>query len=271
MIPLRDSIPSRTVPVVNYTLIALCTGVFFIQLGEPPRGGGGLVERFGMIPRRVFDPDAVITRREQMAVMDRVGRVVRVVEQPRELAPPPFSPWFTLVTCTFLHGGWLHFLGNMWFLFIFGDNVEDRVGHVGYLLFYLVSGVAASAAHMLSAPGSEIPTIGASGAIASVMGAYMLLYPRANVVSLIPIFFFIQIVVLPAPVFLGIWFALQFLQGAWSVTASQATGVAWWAHIGGFAFGFLIAAALRGVGETRPPVDHMRRRSAHPAIYRYHR
>jgi membrane associated rhomboid family serine protease len=271
MIPLRDNIPSRTVPVVNYAMIAACTLVFLAQAGEGAGGGSPLVERFGMIPKRVLNPDAVIIRSEQVAMVDRFGRLVRVAERPRELAAPPFSPWLTLLTCIFLHGGWLHFLGNMWFLFIFGDNVEDRIGHVGYLLFYLVSGVAASVAHLLSAPASDIPTIGASGAIASVMGAYMLFYPRAHVVSLIPIIFFIQIAVLPAPVFLGIWFVLQFFQGMWAFTAAQSTGVAWWAHIGGFAFGFLIAAGLRAVGETRPAVEHTRPHTERVSMYRYHR
>lgn len=271
MIPLRDNIPSRTVPLVNYAMIAACTLVFLAQLGSGGEGGSLLVERYGMIPKRVLNPQAEIVRREPVALVDRFGRILQVAERPRILAAPPFSPWLTLLTCVFLHGGWLHFLGNMWFLFIFGDNVEDRIGHAGYLLFYLISGVAASAAHMLVDPASEIPTIGASGAIASVMGAYMLLYPRANVISLIPIVFIFQIVVLPAPVFLGVWFLLQFFQGVWSVTSLQATGVAWWAHIGGFAFGFLIAAGLRSVGETRPPVDRMRPHTDHITAYRYHR
>ncbi|MEQ8790851.1 MAG: rhomboid family intramembrane serine protease [Pirellulaceae bacterium] len=135
---------------------------------------------------------------------------------------------------------------------IFGDNVEDRIGHVGYLIFYVVAGVAASASHLLSAPLSTVPTIGASGAIAGVMGAYLLLYPRAKVVSLLPIGFILPMIVLPAPVFLVIWFLLQLIQGVWSVTSVQTTGVAWWAHIGGFAFGFLVAAVLRAVGDRRP-------------------
>lgn len=269
MIPLRDNIPSRTAPVINYAMIAACTLVFLAQLADQADGDAELVERLGMIPARVVQPDERIERSERVAVVDRSGRVVQVVERSRELAAAPVHPWLTLLTCIFLHGGWMHFLGNMWFLFIFGDNVEDRIGHVGYLLFYLLSGVAASGAHLLSDPSSQVPTIGVSGAIASVMGAYCLLYPRAQVVSLIPIIVIIQIVVLPAPIFLGIWFALQFFQGLGSITSLQATGVAWWAHIGGFAVGFLAAAALRAFGETRPPVETRRPHTERIAMYRY--
>ncbi|TVS15883.1 MAG: rhomboid family intramembrane serine protease [Planctomycetaceae bacterium] len=271
MIPLYDSIPSRTTPLVNYAMIGVCSLVFFAQLADESEGTAPLVERLGMIPARVLNPEEPIQRLERIAVVNRFGQIVEVVNRPRQLASPPFNPWWTLLTCTFLHGGWMHFLSNMWFLFIFGDNVEDRLGHVGYLLFYLFSGVAASAAHLASDPSSQIPTIGASGAIASVMGAYLLLYPRATVVSLIPIVFILQVVVLPAPVFLGVWFVLQFFQGLGAVGSLQTSGVAWWAHIGGFVFGFLIAAGLCTVGETRPPVQARRPRSQQMTAYRYRR
>lgn len=271
MIPLRDNIPSRTVPIVNYAMVAACTLVFLAQLADQADGEAELVERLGMIPARVMKPEEPIERSERVALVDRFGQVVQVAEQPRELAATPFAPWLTLLTCIFLHGGWMHFLGNMWFLFIFGDNVEDRIGHLGYLLFYLLSGIAASGAHLMSDPSSQIPTIGASGAIASVMGAYLLLYPRAQVVSLIPIVIIMEIVVLPAPVFLGIWFVLQFFQGMWSITSLQTAGVAWWAHIGGFAFGFLVAALLRASGETRSPVEIRRPNTERIAVYRYRR
>jgi membrane associated rhomboid family serine protease len=265
MIPLRDNIPSRTTPVVNYSVIAICGLAFLGQLAE--RGGreASLVERFGMIPLRVVAPEEPVPVRELVPV----GTQMAVIE--REAAPSPLNPWFTLLTCIFLHGGWMHFLGNMWFLFIFGDNVEDRMGHVGYLLFYLFCGVAASAAHLITNPSSPIPTIGASGAIAGVMGAYLLLYPRAMVLSVLPIFIILQVIVLPAPVFLGIWFVIQFFQGAASITSTQTSGVAWWAHIGGFAVGFLIAAGLRAVGETSPPVKEIRPHTDHVGAHRYRR
>jgi membrane associated rhomboid family serine protease len=141
------------------------------------------------------------------------------------------------MTCIFLHGGWMHFLGNMWFLWIFGDNVEDRFGHWGYLAFYLLTGVAASIAHLVTELGSTIPTIGASGAIAGVMGAYLVSYPHARVMTLVPLLYIFYTTVLPAPVFLGIWFVIQFFQGVSQITAVETEGVAWWAHIGGFAVG----------------------------------
>jgi membrane associated rhomboid family serine protease len=252
MIPLRDNIPARTTPVVNYTMIALCSVAFFLQLQEGAEDR--LVERYGMIPRRVMQPD------EPVRIVERqLHPSGRVVQSERVLEAPAFNPWWTLLTCIFLHGGWLHFLGNMWFLHIFGDNVEDRIGHVGFLIFYVVCGVAASLAHLLTDPGSPIPTIGASGAIAGVMGSYFLLYPRSQVLTLVPIFFFLHVMVVPAPVFLGIWFLLQFFQGTLSVTQGvESGGVAWWAHIGGFAMGFGITALLQAVGETRPPVTSRR-------------
>jgi membrane associated rhomboid family serine protease len=142
----------------------------------------------------------------------------------------------------------------MWFLYIFGDNVEDRLGHLGYVIFYLGCGIAASFAHYLTDPGSTIPTIGASGAIAGVMGAYLLLYPHASVLALVPLGFLIQTMVIPAPFFLGLWFLMQLLQGSFAVGTAEAEGVAWWAHIGGFAAGFAIAWLLGATGQTKPKV-----------------
>ncbi len=184
------------------------------------------------------------------------------------MAPSAVPPWLTLLTCIFLHGGWMHFIGNMWFLFIFGDNVEDRLGHVGFLVFYLAAGIAASAAHLATNPASPIPTIGASGAIAGVMGAYFYLYPHARVLTLVPIFVILQMVVLPASVFLAIWFAIQFFQGIFSVGATQATGVAWWAHIGGFAVGLAVAFGLDQLHVLRPKVEQIRPHTDHAGTYR---
>ncbi len=245
MFPIRDNIPSRTVPIVNYAIIGLCALAFLAQLGDQD---DSLVYQFGMVPLRVFHPEERIEIREVVPVPGR-GIVQRVLI----LEPSPVNPWITLLTCIFLHGGWMHFLGNMWFLYIFGDNVEDRIGHVGYLLFYLFCGVAASFAHLMTNPESPLPTIGASGAIAGVMGAYFLFYPRARVLSVVPIFVFLHFIVLPAPVFLGIWFLLQLFQSQ-LITDVTAGGVAWWAHIGGFIVGALGALLLNAVGETRPPV-----------------
>jgi membrane associated rhomboid family serine protease len=177
--------------------------------------------------------------------------------------------WATLLTCTFLHGGWFHFLGNMWFLWIFGDNVEDRLGHGGYLLFYLASGIGASVVHLATGPGSTVPTIGASGAIAGVMGAYLLLYPRSRVLVLVPIVFVFQFFVFPAAVFLGLWFVWQLFQGALAVGAVQAGGVAWWAHVGGFVVGLVVVAALRATGRLGPePVPEVLVRHRAGATFR---
>lgn len=268
MLPLRDNIPSRTTPLVNYAIIGCCTLVFLMQLGERP-GQPSLVERYGMIPARVRDPSARIEIPEQQLV--RTLRGVEVRETLRPAAPPAVPVWLTLLTCTFLHGGWMHFLGNMWFLYIFGDNVEDRLGHGKFLLCYVGWGVAASAAHLVTNASSPIPTIGASGAIAGVMGAYFLLYPRAMVLTLVPIFFFLEIVVLPAPLFLGIWFVLQFFQGAFAILTTQATGVAWWAHIGGFAAGAAVVWILGQTHHLRPRVATVLPNTDHVTYYRFRR
>lgn len=155
--------------------------------------------------------------------------------------------YVTLLSSMFLHGGWMHIAGNMWSLWIFGDNVEDRMGRVGFLCFYLLSGLAAGIGHILTNPASSVPTVGASGAIAGVMGAYLLLFPHARVITLIPIFFFLQVVHIPAVFFLGFWFVSQIFSGAISLATSgpNTGGVAWWAHIGGFVVGILWAFIIR--------------------------
>ena len=223
MIPLRDDVPSRTVPFVNYALMALNGFAFFLELGL----GRGL-ERFvlqnAVVPARFTGPDHAL--------------------QIPEILSTSLDPALggTVLLSMFLHGGWAHFLGNMLYLWIFGDNVEDRMGHSKYLVFYLLCGWAASYAHIAASPDSRIPSIGASGAIAGVLGAYISLYPRAKVVTLLPLGFFMELIQIPALFFLGLWFVQQFLYGALSLTVrtAQTGGVAWWAHIGGFAAGFLL-------------------------------
>jgi len=179
-----------------------------------------------------------------------------------ELGGSPLDPWrfVPLVTANFLHGGWAHIIGNMWFLAIFGDNVEDRLGHLRFLLFYLVCGAFSMLVQGWVMPGSRVPSIGASGAIAGVLGAYVVLYPGARVLTLV----FLFLVDLPAVVFLGIWFVMQLLSGAASLTpaaGAAASGVAWWAHVGGFVLGMVLAVLLRRDQQprmrrewtTRPP------------------
>jgi membrane associated rhomboid family serine protease len=270
MIPLRDNIPSRTFPIVNYLMIAACAVAFLAQLADQKDNEDQLVEGLGLIPARVFHPGEPIIVKQLVVGRGQFGEPRKEIVE-RELPPPPISPWWTLLTCIFLHGGWMHFLGNMWFLYIFGDNVEDRFGHFGYLIFYLACGVAASFSHLMLNASSTMPTIGASGAIAGVMGAYLYLYPRANVLTLVPIVFFLQMMVIPAPVFLVIWFVLQFFQGTMSVTAGESGGVAWWAHIGGFAVGFVVAWILGRTHHLSPPVETRLPDTGRPAVFRYRR
>ena len=267
MIPLRDNIPSRTTPYVTYGIILFCLWAFAHQLVRS-NANPSLIERFGMIPARVLNPDAEITVVHRVRVETPMGPLLQ--EQRVPVAKSTVPAWLTPVTCIFLHGGWLHLIGNMWILFIFGDNVEDRLGHGKYLFFYVASGALASLAHLAIGPGSTVPTIGASGAIAGVMGAYMVLYPQAKVQTIVPVIFIWGIWVLPAPVFLGIWFVMQFFSGAMSITSMESAGVAWWAHIGGFVVGFVVALGLRGTRYMRPAVETVRPRTERVQVYRVH-
>lgn len=256
MFPIRDNIPSRTTPIVNYSIIFICVIVFLMQLVSERVSTDGhhdLVERYGLIPLRVLHPHAQIVVSEVHPFETPFGVELQKVRH--RLPRLPFSPWWTLLTCIFLHGGWLHIIGNMWFLYIFGDNVEDRIGHFRYILFYLGCGLAGSVIHLLTNLDSTLPTIGASGAIAGVMGAYFVFYPRARVLTLVPIVIFLTLIDLPAPVFLGVWFFIQFLQGLAPVTAADTGGVAWWAHIGGFAAGVIVAFAMIRSHTARPAVE----------------
>ena len=258
MIPLRDNIRSEITPVVNYALIIVCAIAFLIQLTDQHDGRDELIERYGMIPVRVLHPDRPVVVQERQYVQTDFGPRIEITEH--EAASPKFPPWMNLLTCIFLHGGWLHLIGNMWFLYIFGDNVEGRLGHLGYLIFYLGCGIAASALHLVTNLSSDMPTIGASGAIAGVMGAYLLLYPRARVSTLVPIVFFITVISIPAPIFLGFWFLLQFYQGTLAIGEVQSEGVAWWAHVGGFLAGALIAYRLKASRRAPPVVEVVRSR-----------
>ncbi|MGA9120834.1 MAG: rhomboid family intramembrane serine protease [Bacteroidota bacterium] len=213
MIPLRDTVRSSTTPYVTYSLIAACSAVFLYEvwLGERAES---FINRFAVVPSEVF------------------GTFFR-----GEFSLPVS---LTVLSSMFLHGGWMHLLGNMLYLYIFGDNVEDRLGHKGFLAFYLLSGIGAVCAEVIALPHSTTPLIGASGAIAGVLGAYFLLFPRARVLTLIPLFIFFPIVEISAFFFLGFWFVLQFVQGAASSGAGAMGGVAWWAHTGGFLVGAIL-------------------------------
>jgi membrane associated rhomboid family serine protease len=242
MIPLRDTIPSSRFPVVTLAIIGVNALVFLIEINMGPRALDGFFRLWGVVP-------ACYTSSRLPS-----WQIMRLCEA---YLPPP-THYLTLLSSMFLHGGWMHIIGNMWSLWIFGDNVEDRMGRSGFLLFYLLSGLAAGAVHIVTNPASAVPTVGASGAIAGVMGAYLLLFPHATVVTLVPIFVFLQMVEIPAVLFLGFWFLSQLFSGTLALAASgtQAGGVAWWAHIGGFVMGFLWAVPLR----RRLPVQYRRRR-----------
>lgn len=222
MIPLRDDIPSRTYPIINVALILANLAVFLYEvlLG---RELSPFIHEFAVIPARYF----------HSALQTPEGWIVPISSSDR------IVPLFTSI---FMHGGWVHLIGNMLYLWIFGDNVEDRMGHARYLFFYLLCGLTASLAHIWANPNSTLPSLGASGAIAGVLGAYLLLYPYARVVVLLPILFFIQFVEVPAPFFLIIWFLQQFVTGALTlgIRSAQTGGVAWWAHIGGFIAGAVL-------------------------------
>ncbi len=210
MIPLRDIIPSRTTPVVTISIIALNVIVFLYELS--------------------------------------LGRAIDAFTLYYGLVPAAFS-WLTVFTSMFLHGGLLHVAGNMLYLWIFGDNVEDRMGHGRFLVFYLLCGVAAALAQTITMPDSVVPMVGASGAIAGVMGAYFVLYPRSRIVTLLPFFFFFQVIEVPAILFLGIWFVMQFLSGVGSIVSTIGRGgtggIAFWAHVAGFVAGITGVALFR--------------------------
>jgi membrane associated rhomboid family serine protease len=222
MIPLRDINRANRFPLVVVVLIVANTLAWFYELSLGPQ-----LRRFfflfGVVPSFYYDPD----------YWETTGLIVGVLP---------------LFTSMFLHGGWLHILGNMLYLWVFGDNVEDRLGHFRFLIFYFVCGLAAAMLHILTNANSKLPTVGASGAIAGVLGAYLVLFPRARILTLVPIIFFFQLMELPAIIFIGIWFIIQFFSGALTLTASSVGdvgGTAWWSHIGGFCAGVVMILRYR--------------------------
>jgi len=219
MIPLRDDNPSNSTPFVTYAFIALCVLVFLWQFSLGDGGGQRAIYSLGVIP-------AVLLGNAHL---------------PPELAVVP--PTATVLTSMFMHGGWMHLIGNMLYLWIFGDNVEDSMGHVRYLVFYLLCGVAAVMAQALPAPNSEIPMVGASGAISGVLGAYVLLHPHAKVLVAVPLGFILQMVRLPAGLVLALWFGLQLFSNLMSQGGGG--GVAFRAHIGGFVAGMLLVGIFK--------------------------
>lgn len=210
MFPISDIVPSKKFPIINILLIALTCYVFYLQLVNP--------ESFTIIYALI----------------------------PSTISYNDFASLVPFVTSIFLHGGWLHIISNMWFLWIFGDNVEGAVGHIRYLLLYLISGVAGGLAQFFFMPNSDIPMLGASGAVAGALGAYFILFPHHKIKTLVPVFGFISITNISAYVMLGYWFILQIVSGAISFPSSsrEQGGVAFWAHVGGFLTGLVMARLI---------------------------
>jgi membrane associated rhomboid family serine protease len=216
MIPVADSIPTRGRPLATRGIILVNCLVFLLELALDERSVSEVFYRFGIVPARYSDP----------AWAARVGF--------------PADGYLAFLTSQLLHGGWIHLIGNMWTLWIFGDNVEDRMGHLRFAVFYALCGIASGVAHFAADTESTVPALGASGAIAGVLGAYFVLYPRARVVALVPVVFYPFFFNLPAYFFLAYWFLLQIFSGALALAVPGAEGgVAWWAHVGGFGFGVL--------------------------------
>lgn len=227
MIPLKNLDPRRSTPVLTIVLIVTNFLVFFHQISLPPKAADAFIYQYGLVPARIS---------EFLAGARHVT------------ASSTLSPLFT---CMFLHGGWLHILGNMWFLWIFGGNVEDRLGSTIYLLFYFVCGLFSGLAQTIFSWGSHIPSIGASGAIAGVLGAYVVFFPRSRILTLMPLIIFWFLARIPALVFIGLWFVVQFFSGVSSLSvpnSAEMGGVAWWAHVGGFIMGAVMALVAQGAG-----------------------
>lgn len=226
MFPIRDNIRSRSFPIVNWLLIIINGVVFFLEWSLSPEELTNFMSTFALTP-------ALVSLSNPMSIL----------------------PFFTHM---FLHGSWVHIISNLWILFIFGDNVEDRMGSIKYLVFYLMGGIAAALVQFFLTSDPTLPMVGASGAIAAVMGAYLLFFPRARVHTFIPIFIFPWFIQVPAVIFLGLWFVTQLFSGVLALTpqtASVGGGVAWWAHIGGFAFGLIMAGLFANRKKPRTYAD----------------
>jgi membrane associated rhomboid family serine protease len=220
MLPLNDDNPTEMTPVVTLALIIACVLVFLYQVSLPPEAGELFVYRYGAIPGAIVGHAAL---------------------PPEAVALPAFA---TLLTSMFLHGGWMHLIGNMLYLWIFGNNIEDVMGHVRFVIFYITCGILAALSHALIDPASTVPMVGASGAISGVLGAYLLLFPRAQVLVLIPLGIFTRLMYVPAGFVLGLWFVLQLLSGGMTL-GRQGGGVAFFAHVGGFVAGMALIGVFK--------------------------
>jgi membrane associated rhomboid family serine protease len=224
MFPLYDTVRSRSFPIITLTLILANALAFLYELRMDPATLEDFIFTWGLIPARLLSDSS--------------------------------NTWTTIFSSMFLHGGWFHILNNMWVLFIFGDNVEAGMGKIRYLIFYLLSGVAAGLLQTYVLPSSLVPMIGASGAVAGVLGAYLILFPRSRIASLVPILFIFTIVEIPAILFLIFWFLSQLYSGWFSIQGGGESGIAWWAHIGGFLFGLIMVSLCRK--RTPYPIGYRR-------------
>ncbi len=225
MFPVKDTVPSREFPIVTWALIIINSLVFLFETTLSPAELERLFYLFGVVPARYSHP--------AWAVFFGL----------------PVDNYWPFLTNMFLHGGWMHIISNMWTLYLFGDNVEDRMGHGRFLLFYLLCGISASITHFIFNIHSTVPALGASGAIAGVMAAYLILFPAARVITLVPIFFLPYFIEIPAVIYIGVWFITQLYSGAFSLISPRAGGgIAWWAHIGGFVMGLLLLPLFKKRG-----------------------
>ena len=244
MIPLRDNNPTRTTPYVLYGIISLNILVFLVQLT-------GVLDNLTMIPYSVIHNVRVQLATQNGGILvDQYGKPIM---HPLSIGPHP--QWITIFTSMFMHGGFMHIAGNMLYLWIFGNNIEDALGHVKFLLFYLMAGVAAALLHIYMSLGgvsAAIPTLGASGAIAGVLGAYVVLYPRAKVDTLLMLGWFWDMIQIPAYFVLGVWFLMQ-LTGTFGTGGQIGGGVAYWAHVGGFVSGMILIFLFGGRRRATPP------------------
>jgi membrane associated rhomboid family serine protease len=213
MFPLYDTVRSRTFPLINLTLIFANIAAFLYELRMDPATLREFIFTWGLTPARFLSETA--------------------------------TAWITIFSAMFLHGGWFHIINNMWVLFVFGGNVEARMGKIRYLIFYLLSGVAAALLQTYILPSSLVPMIGASGAVAGVLGAYLILFPRSRIASLVPILFIFTIIEIPTMIYLIFWFVSQLYSGLFAVEGGSGSGIAWWAHIGGFLFGLVMVFVFR--------------------------
>ncbi len=218
MIPLRDRNPSGSFPVVTVCIIILNVLVFFYELSLG-RHLDNLIVHFGVVPLKVTHFSTIN------------GATV-------------LNTYFPFLSYLFLHGGFIHLIGNIWYLWIFGDNVEDTLGHLKFILFYFVCGIVSAIVHVVFNSQSGVPCVGASGAIAGILGAYMVTFPRARILVVLPLFIVWEFIELPAAMVLGFWFVIQFFIGVATLSSSGGEGVAWWAHIGGFVSGIILIKLL---------------------------